>query len=63
MKNSEIAQLSKEELIQKITAEKETLQKLQFAHAISPIENPMKIRSSRRMIARLETALRQLEAK
>ncbi|GJM62058.1 MULTISPECIES: 50S ribosomal protein L29 [Persicobacter] len=63
MKNSEIAQLSKEELIQKITAEKEALQKLQFAHAISPIENPMKIRSSRRMIARLETALRQLEAK
>ncbi|BDD00071.1 50S ribosomal protein L29 [Persicobacter psychrovividus] len=63
MKNSEIAQLSKEELIQKITAEKENLQKMQFAHAISPIENPMKIRVSRRMIARFETALRQLEAK
>ncbi len=59
MKNSEIRALSVEELEQKIKAEKEAMQKLQFAHAISPIENPMKIRATRKLIARLKTALRQ----
>ena len=41
MKNSEIRSLSVEEINQKIAGEKEALQKLKFAHAISPIENPM----------------------
>ncbi|BDD10941.1 50S ribosomal protein L29 [Fulvitalea axinellae] len=61
MKNSEIAQLNKEELIEKIGSEEETLQKLRFAHAISNIENPMKLRQARKTIARLKTRLRQLE--
>ncbi|BDD03002.1 50S ribosomal protein L29 [Aureibacter tunicatorum] len=61
MKNSEIAQLTKEELIAKIASDTESLQKLQFAHAISPIENPNKIKESRRSIARLKTRLRSLE--
>lgn len=40
------------------------LKKLQFAHAISPLENPMTIRNLRRDVARLKTELRikQLEA-
>lgn len=59
MKNSEIRALSVEELEQKIKAEQEAMQKLKFAHAISPIENPMKIRATRKLIARLKTALRQ----
>lgn len=58
MKNSEIRGLSVEEMSQKLKAEKEVLQKLQFAHAISPIESPTKIRETRKLIARLETALR-----
>ena len=58
MKNSEINALSLEEMQQKLGAEKEVLQKLRFAHAISPIENPMKIQETRKLIARLETALR-----
>ena len=33
------------------------LKKLEFAHAISPLENPMSIRSLRKDIARLKTAL------
>jgi large subunit ribosomal protein L29 len=41
--------------------EKRNLQKLKFAHAISPIENPMKIRATRRLIARLNTELRAKE--
>ncbi len=58
MKNSEIRALSVDELKEKLTTEKEALQKLKFAHAISPIENPMKIKDTRKLIARLSTELR-----
>lgn len=61
MKNSEIKTLNVEELNERLAAEKETLQKLKFAHAITPIENPMKIRESRKAIARLNTAIRAKE--
>ncbi len=59
MKNSEIRALTTEELTQKIVSENEAMQKLKFAHAISPIENPMKIRVTRKLIARLNTTLKQ----
>jgi large subunit ribosomal protein L29 len=38
------------------------LKKLEFAHAISPLENPMSIRALRKDIARLKTALGQKKA-
>jgi large subunit ribosomal protein L29 len=55
MKNAEIISLSQEELAEKIALEVENLQKLKFAHAISPLENPMKIREAKKLIARLKT--------
>lgn len=58
MKNSEIRALSLEELNSKLSSEKEGMVKLKFAHAVSPIENPMRIRESRKLIARLETELK-----
>lgn len=61
MKNSELQSLTTEELTQKLEAEKESLTKLKFAHAISPIENPMKIKETRKLIARIATVLRQKE--
>lgn len=61
MKNSEIKSLDVQELQEKIAAEKDTLTKLRFAHSISPIENPQKIRASRKLIARLNTELRAKE--
>ncbi len=61
MKNSEIKALSIEELNEKLKTEQDNLGKLNFAHAISPIENPMKIRQSRKLIARLQTELRAKE--
>lgn len=61
MKNSEITSLSVEEIKEKIASEREALTKLKFAHAITPIENPMKIKETRRMIARLNGALRSKE--
>lgn len=35
------------------------LKKLHFAHALTPLENPMTIRTLRKEIARLKTALAQ----
>ncbi len=35
------------------------LKKLEFAHAISPLENPMTVRGLRRDIARLKTELKK----
>ncbi|MCS6973814.1 MAG: 50S ribosomal protein L29 [Cyclobacteriaceae bacterium] len=61
MKNSEIRTLTVEELREKIVSEKETLRKLKFAHRISAIENPMRIRETRKLIARLNTELRKKE--
>lgn len=50
-----------EELHEKIGSEKEALRKLKFAHRISAIENPMRIRETRKLIARLSTELRKKE--
>ncbi len=61
MKNSEIRALSLDELKQKLGSEQEAYNKLTFAHSISPIENPMKIRQTRKLIARLKTELRAKE--
>ncbi len=61
MKNSEIKAYSVEELREKIGSETEGLRKLKFAHQISAIENPMKIRETKKMIARLKTELRAKE--
>lgn len=57
MKNSEIKALTTEQLTEKIKEETSGLQKLSFAHAITPLENPMQIRQTKRLIARLKTEL------
>lgn len=59
MKNSDIHALSEAELKEKIVSEQEALRKLRFAHQVSAIENPMKISETRKLIARLKTALTQ----
>jgi len=57
MKNAEIQKLGVEELKKQIAAEQENISRFKLAHAISPIENPMRIRQNRKLIAKLETAL------
>jgi large subunit ribosomal protein L29 len=59
MKNSEIKALTESEIKERILAEQENLTKLRFAHAISPIENPNRIRQTRKLITRLKTFLTQ----
>ncbi len=51
--------LSAEDLRARINEDELRLRKLQFGHAISPLENPMSIRNLRREIARLKTELRK----
>ncbi|PRY16204.1 LSU ribosomal protein L29P [Pontibacter ummariensis] len=61
MKNSEIKALSLEDLKERLNTENSNIQNLRFAHAISPLENPMKIRESKKLVARLNTELRRRE--
>jgi large subunit ribosomal protein L29 len=63
MKNNEIKDLTLDELKEKLGSEKEALRKMKFAHQVSSIENPMKIRETRRMVARINSLLAQKEAK
>jgi large subunit ribosomal protein L29 len=57
MKNAEIKGLTVVELQEKIGSETENLRKMKFAHQVSAIENPMKIKETRKLIARLKTEL------
>jgi large subunit ribosomal protein L29 len=61
MDNSEIKALNVAELKDRIIGEKEALRKLQFAHKVSSIENPMRINQTRKLIARLNTELKSKE--
>ncbi|MFK7049145.1 MULTISPECIES: 50S ribosomal protein L29 [Flavobacterium] len=61
MKQSEIKNLSAAELQEKLVQLKKTYADLTIAHAISPIENPLQIRSLRRSVARIATELSKRE--
>jgi len=53
--------LNEADLKAKITEDELRMKKLSFAHAISPLENPQSIRSLRRDVARLKTALKKIQ--
>ena len=53
--------LNTSDLKARLEEEKLRLKKLEFAHAISPLENPMTIRGVRKDIARLKTELKLQE--
>lgn len=57
MKKEDLKGLSADELRTELGDEQDRLLKLRFAHAVSPIENPMRIRESRKRITRLNTEL------
>lgn len=59
MKASEITELSIKEIEERIDNEKNFLVKQRLNHAISPLDNPLKIRETKKTIARLETVLRK----
>lgn len=57
MKISEIKELSNKEIVERIDAEQTQLLKLRLNHSISPLDNPMKIKETRKNIARMKTEL------
>ena len=61
MKQSEIKELSTAELREKLSDTKKTYVDLKMTHAISPLENPIQLRSVRRSVARLATELTNRE--
>lgn len=57
MKIADIKDLSTQELMDKLAAEKENLVRLKLTHAVSPLENPSQIKAIRKNIARMNTEL------
>ena len=61
MKQSVIRELSSPELIERLEEEQKQLLKMKLNHAVSPLENPMKITFFRKLIARIKTEIRRRE--
>jgi large subunit ribosomal protein L29 len=61
MKTSEIKELSKAEILERIQTDQDSLLRMKMNHAISPLDNPQVIVGVRRNIARMKTILRQRE--
>jgi large subunit ribosomal protein L29 len=57
--NKGLKDLNESDLNARIAEDSLRLKKLEFAHAISPLENPLTIRGLRKDIARLKTELQK----
>jgi len=61
MKTSEIRELSTPDLLERIDTERTMLVRMKLNHAITPLDNPQKVRDVKLTIARLLTELRTRE--
>ena len=61
MKQSEIKEASTAELQERLGELKKAFSEMKMAHAISPLENPIQIRTQKRTIARIATELTNRE--
>jgi len=61
MRADELRNLTDQELDQKLDEFKEELFNLRFQHATAQLNNPMRIREVRRIIARIKTIMRERE--
>ncbi len=59
MDTAEIKGLTTKEIIERIENEQNFLGRQKMNHAVSPLDNPSKLKESRRIIARLKTILHQ----
>ncbi len=57
--NKSLKDMNENDLQARIQEDSLRLKKLEFAHAISPLENPMSIRGLRKDVARLKTELQK----
>jgi large subunit ribosomal protein L29 len=63
MKASEIKEMNIEEMQQKAGDLKEELFNLRFQHEIGQLENPQRMKQTKRDIARIKTIIREVEVK
>jgi large subunit ribosomal protein L29 len=63
MKTSEIRELSTSDLIERIDTERTMFVRMKLNHAITPLDNPQKIKQTKINISRLLTELRARELK
>lgn len=61
MKSDEIRDMSADERIRKADDLKEELFNLRFQHGIGQLENPQKLKQTKRDIARIKTIMRESE--
>ncbi len=61
MKASELREKTNEDLYQELVSLKEELFKLRFQHATRRLDNPIRLRTVRREIARVKTIMRERE--
>jgi large subunit ribosomal protein L29 len=59
MEAKELREMSAEELVQKRAGLREEITHLKLKRATSRLENPMKLKETKRDLARLETILRE----
>jgi large subunit ribosomal protein L29 len=61
MKTSEIKELSTPDILERIDTERTMLVRMKLNHAITPLDNPQKVKEVKLTIARLLTELRTRE--
>ena len=61
MKASEIRELSTSDIVERVDSEKNMLLRMKLSHAITPLDNPRKLKETKVTIARLLTELRKRE--
>jgi large subunit ribosomal protein L29 len=62
MKQNVIREMSTSELRERLEEERKQLLKLKLNHAVSPLENPLKIKAYRKTVARIVTELNKRDS-
>lgn len=57
LNQEDLTQFVTEDLVAKIATETAELKRLEYNHAVTPLDNPLTIRAKRRDVARLKTEL------
>lgn len=60
-KQDDLKDLTALELQDKLQTSREALAKLRFNHAVSPVESPAQLRSTKKTVARILTEIRRRE--
>lgn len=61
MKYTDIRELTTKELNELVSEEKDKYTRMRISHSVNPLDNPMKLKQTKRTIAKLKTELRKRE--